>query len=32
MTLSQALAPPVDEIMGSMELVPHNGFHLEPRA
>ena len=31
MTLSQALATPVDEIMGSMELSPHNGFHLEPR-
>jgi hypothetical protein len=31
MTLSQALATPVDEIMGSMELAPHNGFHLEPR-
>jgi hypothetical protein len=31
MTLSQALATPVDEIMDSMELVPHNGFQLEPR-
>ena len=31
MTLSQALATPVDEIMDSMELAPHNGFHLEPR-
>ena len=31
MTLSQALANPVDEIMDSMELAPHNGFHLEPR-
>ena len=31
MTMSQALATPVDEIMDSMELAPHNGFHLEPR-
>ena len=31
MTLSQALAAPVDEIMESMELAPRNGFHLEPR-
>ena len=31
MTLSQALATPVDEIMGSSALVPRNGFHLEPR-
>ncbi len=31
MTLSQALATPVDEIMGSMELAKRNGFHLEPR-
>ena len=31
MTLSQALATPVDEIKDSMELAPHNGFHLEPR-
>ena len=31
MTLSQALAAPVDEIMGSMEVAPHNGFRLEPR-
>ena len=31
MTLSQALATPVDEIMESMELAPRNGFHLEPR-
>ena len=31
MTLSQALATPVDEIMDSMQLAPHNGFHLEPR-
>ena len=31
MTLSQALATPVDEIMDSMGLAPHNGFHLEPR-
>ena len=29
--MSQALATPVDEIMESMELVPLNGFHLEPR-
>jgi hypothetical protein len=31
MTLSQALATPVDEIMESTALVPRNGFHLEPR-
>ena len=31
MTLSQALASPVDEIVDSMALVPRNGFHLEPR-
>src|SRR4029077_20752951 len=32
MTLSQALATPVDEIMESSALVPRiNGFHLEPR-
>ena len=31
MTLSQALATPVDEIIGSMELATRNGFHLEPR-
>ena len=31
MTLSQALATPVDEIMESTELVPRSGFHLEPR-
>ena len=31
MTLSQALATPVDEIMDSMALAPRNGFHLEPR-
>jgi hypothetical protein len=32
MTLSQALATPVDDIMDSMELAPRiNGFHLEPR-
>ena len=31
MTLSQALATPVDEIIESMELAPRNGFHLEPR-
>ena len=31
MTLSQALATPVDETVESMELVPRNGFHLEPR-
>ena len=28
MTLSQALASPVDKIMDSMELAPHNGFTL----
>jgi hypothetical protein len=31
MTLSQALATPVDEIMESLELATRNGFHLEPR-
>ena len=32
MTLSQALATPVDETMESIGVGPaHNGFHLEPR-
>ena len=31
MTLSQALATPVDQTIESMELAPSNGFHLEPR-
>ena len=31
MSVSQALATPVDEIMESSALVPRNGFHLEPR-
>ena len=31
MSVSQALATPVDDIIESMELVPRNGFHLEPR-
>ena len=31
MSLSQALATPVDEIMESSALAPRNGFHLEPR-
>jgi hypothetical protein len=31
MSVSEALATHVDEIIGSMELAPHNGFHLEPR-
>ena len=31
MSLSEAVATPVDDIMESMELAPHNGFHLEPR-
>ena len=31
MTLSQALATPVDETIESTELAPRNGFHLEPR-
>ena len=31
MTLSQALATPVDDTVESMELAPRNGFHLEPR-
>ena len=31
MTLSQALATPVDEITESSALAPRNGFHLEPR-
>ena len=29
MTLSQALAAPVNKIMDSLELAPHNGFHLD---
>ena len=31
MSVPQALATPVDEIMESSALVPRNGFHLEPR-
>jgi hypothetical protein len=31
MSVSHALATPVDEIMESSALVPRNGFHLEPR-
>ena len=31
MSVSQALATPVDETVESMELAPRNGFHLEPR-
>ena len=31
MTLSQALATSVEEIVGSSALVPRNGFHREPR-
>jgi hypothetical protein len=31
MSLCQALATSVDEIMESSALVPRNGFHLEPR-
>ena len=31
MTLSQALATPVDDTVESSALVPRNGFHLEPR-
>src|SRR6478735_4431254 len=32
MSVSQALATPVDEIMESSAMAPHiNGFHLEPR-
>ena len=31
MSVSQALATPVDEIVESSALVPRNGFHLEPR-
>ena len=31
MSLSHALATPVDEITESSALVPRNGFHLEPR-
>ncbi|MCX5044066.1 hypothetical protein OG921_12910 [Aldersonia sp. NBC_00410] len=31
MSVSEALATPVDEMVDSMELVPRNGFHLEPR-
>jgi hypothetical protein len=30
MTLSQALATPVDDTVESSALVPRNGFHLEP--
>jgi hypothetical protein len=31
MSMSQALATPVDEIVESSALVPRNGFHIEPR-
>ena len=31
MSVSQALATPVDDTVESMALVPRNGFHLEPR-
>ncbi|HTX94757.1 MAG TPA: hypothetical protein VME67_07845, partial [Mycobacterium sp.] len=31
MTLSQAVADPIAEILGSVELAPRNGFHVEPR-
>ena len=31
MSVSQAVATPVDEIMESSALAPRNGFHLEPR-
>ena len=31
MSVSQALATSVDEIVGSSALLPRNGFHLEPR-
>jgi hypothetical protein len=31
MSVSQALATPVDKITESSALVPRNGFHLEPR-
>jgi hypothetical protein len=30
-TLSPAAPASIDQIMGSSALVPHNGFHLEPR-
>ena len=31
MSMSQALATPVDEIVESSALAPRNGFLLEPR-
>ncbi len=31
MALSQAVAAPIEEILGSVEMAPRNGFHLEPR-
>ena len=31
MSVSQALATPVDDTLESSALVPRNGFHLEPR-
>ena len=31
MALSQAVAAPIEEILGSVEIAPRNGFHLEPR-
>ncbi len=32
MTVSQAaVADPIEEILGSVEVAPRNGFHCEPR-
>ncbi|MCX5044653.1 hypothetical protein OG921_15910 [Aldersonia sp. NBC_00410] len=31
MSVSEALATPVDELMDSMQWAPRNGFHIEPR-
>ena len=31
MSVSEAVAAPVNEIVDSMEVAPRNGFHLEPR-
>ena len=31
MTVSPGVATPIEEILGSVELAPRNGFQLEPR-
>ena len=31
MTVSPGVATPIEEILGSVELAPRNGFQLEPQ-